>query len=579
MVRNILKTLTQPVRGLHQAAYLLAGLTLASQALALLRDRIFAHSFGAGEMLDLYYAAFKIPDVVFALVASLVSAYVLIPRIAGAKKEEARELLSQTASFLLIAGGVACALLALAAPHILFVLFPNFAGSEHRDAFVLLARLLLLQPILLGLSGIMTSVTQVHRRFALFALSPVLYNVGIIVGTVVLYPLYGLPGIGIGVVLGALAHVAIHLPVVAQAGLFPRLVVPSPKVIWGVMKDSMPRSLALGMSSIITLALTALASRTGPGSISVFTLAGNLESVPLSLVGAAYATAAFPVLAEHHKEKRDGAYRSTLSAAARHIIFWSAVISVLTIVLRAHIVRIVLGSGAFNWDATRLTAAILAVLVVALMAQGLILLCARAFYAAHRSWNPFIIQLGDAGVSVAVAWGLLYAATAHPFLRYFIESLFRVGDVPGAGILFIAVGATVGQLVICLVALLTLGTVAPGVARSLLRPMSEGTGRGHTRGRRGLWRIGLHGQPAAAHDHGGRIGAGPGCWYGGAIGVDSYACEPAEPGIPRSLRLLEAPYLRQGPVPLGLGRERHAELLAPAARAGTFSSCRYETSR
>ncbi len=476
MVSNILKTLTAPVRGLHQAAYLLAGLTLASQILALARDRIFAHLFGASTTLDLYYAAFKIPDLVFALVASLVSAYVLIPRIAGSKRDEAHELLSQTASFLLIAGGALCAVLFVLAPTLLAHVYPTLASGPRGGELLVLTRLLLLQPLILGLSGIVTSVTQIRRRFVLFALSPVLYNLGIILGTVFLYPRLGLSGVGVGVVLGALLHVGIHIPLVGGAGLLPSPRLPSPRIIWSVMKDSVPRSLALGMGSFIALALTALAARTGPGGVSVFTLAGNLESVPLSLIGAAYATAAFPVLAEHHRASRHAEYRDTVSTAARHIIFWSAITMVLTIVLRAHIVRIILGTGAFGWDATRLTAAILAILVVALMAQGLILLCARAFYAANRSWNPFIMQLGDIGVSVLVAWGLLHLSHAHPALRYFVESLFRVPDVAGSDVLFVAIGATVGQIVIAVVALATLWSVASGVARSLVRPLLEALG-------------------------------------------------------------------------------------------------------
>lgn len=478
MVRKLLQTITQPVRGLHQAAYLLAGLTLASQLLALVRDRLFAHQFGAGEMLDLYYAAFKVPDLVFALVASLVSAYVLIPRIAGASREDTQRLISQTASFLFIAGGVVCAGIAFFAPLILSWVYPTLMSGATAAEFVLLTRILLLQPIILGLSGIATSLTQVRRKFALFAISPVLYNLGIIGGTLFLYPTYGLLGVGMGVVIGAVAHISIHIPVLISAGVFPTLVIPSPKVVWGVMKDSLPRSLALGMGSFIALALTSLAARTGPGGVSVFTLAGNIASVPLSLVGAAYATAAFPVLAEHHRSKQTVAYRDTVSAAARHIIFWSAIIMVLTIVLRAHIVRIILGSGAFGWDDTRLTAAILAILVVALAAQGIILLCARAFYAAQRSWNPLIMQLGDAGISVAVAWGLMNLAHAYPPLQYFMEALFRISDVQGSNILFIALGATIGQLVVASVALLTLSRVAPGVARSLVRPLLEALGAG-----------------------------------------------------------------------------------------------------
>ncbi len=481
MVRKLIGTLTATgrkmtgqIRGLHQAAYLLAALTFASQILALMRDRLFAHTFGASQELDLYYAAFKVPDLVFALVASLVSAYVLIPRIAGASKEETRALLGNTASFLVIGGGLISLVLALLAPWLLFLLFPSFAGSVHAAEFVTLARILLVQPILLGLSGIVTSVTQVERRFALFAISPVLYNIGIIGGTVFLYPIYGLSGIGWGVILGAVLHLSIHIPVLIQARVFPSLTLPKPSIVWSIARDSMPRSLALAAGSLGMLALTALAAKTGEGSIAVFTLAGNLEAVPLSLIGASYATAAFPVLAEHMNSKRYEEFRATLTTAARHIIFWSAIVSVLALVLRAHIVRIVLGSGAFDWDATRLTAAILALLVLGLVAQGLVLLCSRAFYAAGRSWNPLLIQVGGAVVSVGAAVGTIALVHAFPTARFFMETLLRVEGVGGTDILAIAFGATIGQMIMAVIALYTLREVAPGVAGSLARSLGEG---------------------------------------------------------------------------------------------------------
>lgn len=476
MVRELLSKITAPVRGLHQAAYLLAGLTLVSQILALIRDHTFANMFGAGEILDLYYAAFKVPDFVFALVASLVSAYVLIPKIIESTPEDTRKLLSQATSFFVIGSGLVCVLLAAFAPQFLFVMYPTFAQSQYAADFVLLERILLIQPILLGLSGILMSVTQTQRKFLIFALSPVLYNVGIIFGTIVLYPQFGLPGIGWGVVLGALAHVSIHIPIVAKAKLLPIPTIPSFAIIWSIVKDSVPRSMALGISTATTLVLLSIASRLGTGSVSIYAFAVNLEAVPLALFAASYATAAFPVMAEQVNKRQLDAYKATISVAARHIIFWSSVITVLVIVLRAHIVRIVLGSGEFNWDATRLTAAVLALLILGLLAQGLILLAARAFYAAHRSWNPLFVQLGDAGISVLVALGSLYASQQYPMFRYFVEALFRVSDVSDSSVLFIAIGATAGQLVMCAVALITLRTVAPGVASSLSRPFFEGFG-------------------------------------------------------------------------------------------------------
>lgn len=475
MVQGILRSLTASIRGLHQAAYLLAGLTLASQLLALLRDRIFADAFGASATLDLYYAAFRIPDLVFALIASLVSAYVLIPRIAKKDQAESRKLLSHATSFLIIGGGVLCLVLAVLMPQLLALFFPTLAGTP---GFTELARLLLIQPILLGLSGILTSVTQVERRFVLFALSPVLYNAGIIFGTLVLYPLFGLPGIGMGVVIGAFAHVLIHVPVVVGAKLLPKPVLPSTDIIWPVMRDSVPRSLALSFGAFTTLALTALAAMTGEGSVSVFTLAGNLAAVPLALIGASYATAAFPVLAEEAEGGRMDEFKATLAVAGRHLIFWSSAAALLTIVLRAHLVRVIYGSGAFDWDATRLTAALLGILIVGLVAQGLVLLASRAFYAARRSWNPLAIQIIGLAVSAAGAIAFLSLAREMPLFKDFLEALLRIEDVPGTDILFIALGATVGQLAMGALALATLGRVAPGVASLLTRPLFEGAGAG-----------------------------------------------------------------------------------------------------
>lgn len=476
MVRKLLGKITAPVRGLHQAAYLLALLTLASQVLALLRDRTFAHLFGAGETLDVYYAAFKIPDLVFALVASLVSAYVLIPLISGKNKKEMREVLSEAASFLLLVGGMLSLGLALLAPYILPVLFPHMAESSLGRDFVLLTQLLLVQPLLLGLSGVLMSVTQVRRKFFLYALSPVLYNIGIILGVIVWYPMYGVMGIGFGVLVGALLHVGIHVPVVIGEGVFPHLVVPNRKRIMSLVGHSLPRSSALLVSTLTALALVVVASRTDVGSVSVLSFALNLSLVPLSLIAASYATAAFPVLAEHVERKDFQAFSDTLQAAARHLIFWSSVVLILGIVLRAHIVRMVLGTGAFDWDATRLTAAVLAVLLIGLIAQGFVLLSSRAFYASGRSWNPLLIQLVGLVSSVGGAVALLVASSYMPFIEHFFEALLRVEGVSGAPIILIAVGATFGQLLMGSVAYVTLKHVAPGISRTLMRPLLEALG-------------------------------------------------------------------------------------------------------
>ncbi|MDO8593284.1 MAG: lipid II flippase MurJ [bacterium] len=472
MIKGILERIAAPVRGLHQAAYLLAALTLASQLLALLRDRIFAHTFGVGEILDLYYAAFRVPDLVFAIVASLVSAYVIIPRITDMDRESTRRLLSESATFLFGFGGLICIVLAVFMPTFLSFLYPSFVNSVHQDEFVLLSRVLLIQPILLGLSGVLGSVTQVHRRFTLFAISPVLYNIGIIFGTVFLYPTFGLIGIGLGVIIGAVAYFAVNVPVVIGAGVMPSFRMPTFSLMSSVMRDSVPRSLALGVGSITALALTAIASRLGTGAVSVFTFAINLEAVPLALIGSSYAIAAFPALSEASApEKRDD-FTRILSSSARHIILWSVVALGLIIVLRAHIVRVILGTGAFDWNATRLTAAMLAVLAVGLAAQGLVILFSRALYAARQSWRPLFYQL--AGCVVTIFLAVIFLFIGKDGVPSSLAVFLRVGDVRGTGILLLAVAATLGQIFLAILSLFALRTIAPGLAGILRRPLIDG---------------------------------------------------------------------------------------------------------
>ncbi len=472
MVRRFLERIASPIRGLHQAAYLLAALTLASQVLALLRDRTFAHVFGAGQTLDLYYAAFRVPDLVFALVASLVSAYVIIPRIMHADKQETERLLSESASFLFALGGVICLALAVYMPQFLTFLYPGLAASQESESFVLLARMLLLQPILLGLSGVLGSVTQVHRRFALFALSPVLYNLGIILGIVFLYPLWGLAGIGVGVILGAVAHLLVNMPTMLEAGIVLRFRIPNPRYLLPLVRDSVPRSLALGMGSVTALVLTAAASRIGTGAVSVFTFAGNLQAVPLSLIGASYAVAAFPALSEASALNKHDEFRRIISVSARHIILWSAVAIGLIVVLRAHLVRVILGTGAFDWEATRLTAALLAILAVGLAAQGLVLLFSRALYAARQSWRPFLYQLSGMFLTTGLAYAFLrLPADGFPAA---LAWLFKVGDVTGASILLVALAATLGQIFLAALSLVALHGVAPGIGKTLTRSLADG---------------------------------------------------------------------------------------------------------
>jgi putative peptidoglycan lipid II flippase len=218
-----------------------------------------------------------------------------------------------------------------------------------------------------------------------------------------------------------------------------------------VLFISLPRTLALSLQNITVLTLTTLGSLLGVGSIAVFNLSWNLQSVPLSIVGASYSLAAFPTLAGLWTKGEKGAFIETLSAAMRHILFWSMPALVLFIVLRAQIVRTILGSGAFDWNDTRLTAAALALFAVSVVAQSIALLFTRAYYAASKTRTPLLIALGGALATVGCAFLFSRLFSGEPMLRYFLESLLRVSDIPGTIMLILPLSYSVGSILSAMV--------------------------------------------------------------------------------------------------------------------------------
>jgi putative peptidoglycan lipid II flippase len=277
------------------------------------------------------------------------------------------------------------------------------------------------------------AITQYKHRYALYAMSPLVYNLGIIAGLVWLYPSMGLPGLVWGVVFGAFLHFVIQVPLAIREGFF-RV----PRVFeWGsivtTVRVSIPRALTLSMSQLSLLGLLAFAGLLSSGSISTFMFAFNLQAVPLAIIGASYSVAAFPTLARlaQNGSKEFLAYVAT---AARHILFWSVPIIALTVILRAHAVRVILGTGEFNWTDTRLTSAALALFVLSLTAQSITLLLVRAYYAGGKTLVPFVVTTLTAASALIASILTLFIFRDHAVMS-FVESVLRVEDVFGTEIL------------------------------------------------------------------------------------------------------------------------------------------------
>lgn len=450
MVRNIINFFYKETDKLHHAAFLLAFFSVLSQILAFVRDRGLAHFFGASTDLDIYYAAFRIPDFIFVTVASMVSLSVLVPFIVEREKggrEKVREFVDDIFSFFSIVILAVAVIAFFLIPKVSEILFKGFS-PEALSQVVYLSRVLLISPVLLGVSNLLGSLTQAYNRFLIYASAPVLYNTGIIIGILFLAPRYGIVGVAWGVALGSFLHVLIQVPAVVTMGLLPRA-----KIIfdWANIKRviglSLPRTLTLSTSHVAALFLVALASLMTAGSISVFTFAQNISSVPLSIIGVSYSLAAFPTLSRHFSENNLGAFVEQMSITVRHIIFWSMPLIALFIVLRAQIVRVLLGSGQFDWSDTRLTAAALAIFAISALSQCLLLLFIRAFYSAGHTKKPLVINV----ISALVLIGLSYIAVKvyyfYPGFGLFISSLLRVEDLTGTVVLMLPLGFSLGTII------------------------------------------------------------------------------------------------------------------------------------
>jgi putative peptidoglycan lipid II flippase len=450
MVKRFLSLFNKEIIGLHQAAYLLGFFAICSQVLALIRDRILASQFGASNTLDLYYSAFRIPDIIFVTVASIVSVSVLIPflieRFEKGEKE-AKEFIDTVFSFFFCFIFIVGVFAYVTAPYFMRALFPVFYNSDSFPELIKLTRVLLLSPVFLGFSNLLASVTQINRRFFIYAISPVVYNLGIIFGIVFLYPVLGLAGLGVGVAIGAFLHFAIQVPFILSQRMFPAFSFPIKfSFIKNIVFTSLPRTVTVSSNELAELFLISFASFFAVGSISVFNFSFNLQSVPFSIIGVSYSLAAFPTLTKLFSSGNKNEFVEQMINSSRHIIFWSVPISVLFVVLRAQIVRTALGAGRFNWDDTRLTAAALALFTISLVAQNLVALFVRSYYSQGKTKTPLFMNMVSAGIIVLGSFGLVQLFNQNLFFKNFIESMLKVQGLSGTAVLMLPLGYSIGVI-------------------------------------------------------------------------------------------------------------------------------------
>ena len=442
----IKKFLNSQTKSISSASLILAVSYLGSAVLGLLRDRLLAGTFGAGNELDVYYSAFTVPDFIALILIFGAIAAAVIPIFSSyliKDKENAWKYVSTLLNVFLGFLIIICGILIIFTPVIISVIAPGFSGHK-RELAIELTRIMFLSPIILGASNMISGILQVFNRFFVTALAPLLYNTGIIFGIIFFVPRFGLSGLAWGVVLGGILHLLIQLPAFIHSGFKyrPDFNFRDPGVS-KTIKLMLPRSIGLGAGQLNTIATTAIASTLMAGSIAVFNLANNLSSILVNAVAVSVATASFPAMSMAFLKEDGEEFLRKFSSIFRQIIFLTIPISLLLLILRVQIIRVVLGVGRFGWEDTKLTTACLGILAINLIAQALILFLSKTFYAAHNTKIPAVISATTVVFNICLSLLLVWLIKVSPGFYIFLVNSLRLGGVDNVGVIGLALAYSV----------------------------------------------------------------------------------------------------------------------------------------
>ncbi len=393
MIKNIFNHQTKTVTF---GAVILGTAALINGILGLLRDRLLAGRFGAGESLDIYFASFRLPDFIYGILVAGGIIAVFLPIFSGylnQSKEKAWYFANTVLNCFLVLLIFLCLVLFIFAPFLVRFITPGFS-EESKTLVVSLTRIMLLSPFFFVLSSIFSGILHCFNRFLVYSTAPILYNLGIISGIVFFVPLFGLKGLVFGVVLGAFLHLAIQIPSAILAGFRYRFMLnfkfPGLKKIFRLM---IPRTIGAITNHLNLIVITAIASTLFSGSIAIFNFSNNLQKFPIELIGLSFAAAGFPILAKTWAAGQRKEFLEKFFSIFKQTLFLIVPISLLVFLLRAQLIRLILGTGQFGWLETRLTAASLGIFSFGIFALCLIPLLTRAFFSFQDTRTPVIIGI------------------------------------------------------------------------------------------------------------------------------------------------------------------------------------------
>jgi putative peptidoglycan lipid II flippase len=476
-------------RILLTASLILTIAALASRLLGWLRLVVIGSQFGASRELDAYFAAFRIPDAIFQLVVAGALSAALIPVFAGyrarGQDREAWQLASSVINLVMLALAVLALVMAIFAPAIVPVVAPGF-DAPTTELTVRMTRIMLISPVLIGMGAVVTGILNSYHRFTAGAVAPLLYNLAIIAAAVFLAPVMGVEGLAIGVAIGSLAHLVVQLPSLSEVGQRYDLTIglrhPGVRRVAWLM---IPRTLGLAAGQLNFIVSTVLASGLPEGSLTAYNYAFQLSQIPVGVVGVSVAVALFPTLSQDAALGRKSEIRRQVASSLRVLIFISAILTAIMIVLREPLASAFFQYGLFSQRSADQTAGALGFFAIGLVAHVVVHVLTRAFYAMQDTRTPVTWAVVAVAINVPLmAWlvgpmgveGLALALSVSSVLEVLgllwslhrrIESVEEGTILRSAGRAAVAAGAA---------ALLMLGglTLLAGVAPALV---TNGLGR------------------------------------------------------------------------------------------------------
>ncbi|MBI5449228.1 murein biosynthesis integral membrane protein MurJ [Candidatus Gottesmanbacteria bacterium] len=409
-------------QSIGSAAFVLMVMVFVSRVLGLVRDRMLSARFSPDE-LGVYFAAFRLPNLLFELLVmgAFTSAFIPVftKYIVKNQEQDANRMAATLINISLVVLAVLMIPLLVWTREISEFLAPGFSLAQI-DQMIIFTRIMMLSqvvPLLVG--NFFTGILQSYNLFLVPALAPVVYNVGIIAGIIFLSPAFGLYAPVIGVGAGAVLFFLIQIPLIMAVGYRHRLIADiEHKGVREVAALIGPRTFGLAVSQIDTTVDLMLATLLGARMVTIFNFAQHLQQLPVGLFGTTIAQAALPTLSLASVKDDVESFKRSLLSAMHQILFFVLPVSVLFIVLRIPIVRLVFGASRFDWAATVATGMTLSTFSISLFAQSLTHVLARGFYALYDTKIP--VTIGVIAIGINTVFSIL-------FIQYYKLPIWSLG--------------------------------------------------------------------------------------------------------------------------------------------------------